>query len=53
MVSLSRAIAAAMVHGPSTGLEQVNALANDSRIAGHYLLEKAARLAWLSPSGGA
>lgn len=91
MVSLSRAIAAAMVHGPSVGLEQVDALANDPRIAGHYrldavrahlhemsgardraiehyraaaertasvpernyLLDKAARLAWLSPSGDA
>ena len=88
MVSLSRAVAAAMVHGPSVGLEQVNTLASDARIAGHYrldavrahlhelsgdrdraimhyraaaertasvpernyLLEKAARLAWLSPS---
>ena len=88
MVSLSRAIAAAMVNGPSVGLEQVDALAADPRIAGHYrldavrahlheltgerdraiehyrvaaertasvpernyLLEKAARLAWLSPS---
>ena len=88
MVSLSRAIAAAMLHGPATGLAQVNALASDPRIAGHYrldavrahllelsgdrdgaiacyraaadrtasspernyLLEKAARLAWLSPS---
>lgn len=91
MVSLSRAIAAAMVHGPSVGLEQVDALADDPRIAGHYrldavrahlyeksgeraraiehyraaaertasvpernyLLDKAARLAWLSPSGDA
>ena len=90
MVSLSRAVAAAMVHGPRVGLAQVNALATDARIAGHYrldavrahlhalagereqaiacyhaaaertastpernyLLEKAARLAWLSPSGG-
>ncbi|HET9004602.1 MAG TPA: sigma-70 family RNA polymerase sigma factor [Gemmatimonadaceae bacterium] len=91
MVSLSRAIAAAMVHGPSAGLEQVDAVARDPRIAGHYrldavrahlyelsgerdraiehyraaaertasvpernyLLEKAARLAWLSPSADA
>ena len=91
MVSLSRAIAAAMVHGPAVGLEQVNALSRDARIAGHYrldavrghlhelsgerdaaiahyhaaaertasipernyLLEKAARLAWLSPSADA
>jgi predicted RNA polymerase sigma factor len=91
MVSLSRAIAVAMVHGPLVGLEQVDSLANDPRIAGHYrldavrahlhemsgerakaiehyraaaertasvpernyLLEKAARLAWLSPSGDA
>ena len=91
MVSLSRAVAAAMVHGPVAGLAQVDALAGDARIAGHYrldavrghlfalsgdreraiahyhaaaertastpernyLLERAARLAWLSPSGDA
>jgi RNA polymerase sigma factor (sigma-70 family) len=91
MVSLSRAIATAMVHGPSVGLAQVDALASDARIAGHYrldavrahlhelsgdreraiehyraaaertasipernyLLDKAARLAWLSPSADA
>ena len=88
MVSLSRAIAAAMVHGPVAGLEQIDLLADDPRIAGHYrldavrghlhelsgdrdravahyraaaertasipernyLLEKAARMAWVSPS---
>ena len=91
MVSLSRAIAAAMVHGPAVGLDQVSVLSRDARIAGHYrldavrghlhelsgerdaaiahyqaaaertasipernyLLEKAARLAWLSPSADA
>jgi predicted RNA polymerase sigma factor len=80
-----------MVHGPTAGLEQVEALSRDARIAGHYrldavrghlhelsgdraraiehyraaaertasipernyLLEKAARLAWLSPPADA
>lgn len=36
MVRLNRAIAAAMVHGASKGLELVEALNGDSRIAGHH-----------------
>ena len=39
MVSLNRAIAAAMVHGPRAGLELVAALDGDARIAGHYRLD--------------
>jgi RNA polymerase sigma factor (sigma-70 family) len=39
MVSLSRAIAAAMVHGPRAGLELLDALDADPRIAGHYRLD--------------
>ena len=39
MVSLSRAIAAAMVHGPREGLSQVEALDADARIRGHYRLD--------------
>lgn len=39
MVSLNHAIAAAMVHGPSKGLELLTALDADSRIAGHYRLD--------------
>lgn len=39
MVSLNRAIAAAMVHGPMVGLEQLQALDADARIAGHYRLD--------------
>lgn len=38
-VSLNHAIAAAMVHGPATGLELIDALDGDSRIAGHYRLD--------------
>jgi len=38
MVSLNHAIAAAMVHGPSKGLELLTTLDADSRIAGHYRL---------------
>ncbi|WP_433271968.1 RNA polymerase sigma factor [Actinosynnema sp. CS-041913] len=34
MVSLNRAIAAAMVHGPATGLKLIDAL--DARLPGHY-----------------
>jgi RNA polymerase sigma factor (sigma-70 family) len=37
MVSLNRAIAAAMVHGPSTGLNLLDAL--EDRLAGHYRLD--------------
>jgi predicted RNA polymerase sigma factor len=39
MVSLNRAIAAAMVHGPAAGLEQLAALDADPRLAGHYRLD--------------
>ena len=39
MVALNRVVAAAMVHGPTTGLEQLKALESDARIAGHYRLE--------------
>jgi RNA polymerase sigma factor (sigma-70 family) len=39
MVSLNHAIAAAMVHGPSKGLELLTTLDPDSRIAGHYRLD--------------
>ncbi len=38
MVSLNRAIAAAMVHGPAHGIELLAALEADPRIAGHYRL---------------
>jgi RNA polymerase sigma factor (sigma-70 family) len=39
MVALNHAIAAAMVHGPSTGLALLEALDADDRIAGHYRLD--------------
>lgn len=39
MVELNRAIAAAMVHGPAKGLELLDALAADKRIAGHYRID--------------
>ena len=39
MVSLNRAIAAAMVHGPATGLELLAALDTDARLRGHYRLD--------------
>jgi RNA polymerase sigma factor (sigma-70 family) len=39
MVTLSYAIAAAMVHGPSAGLELVAKLDEDGRLAGHYRLD--------------
>ena len=38
MVTLNHAIAAAMVHGPSKGLELLKALDSDGRFAGHYRL---------------
>jgi predicted RNA polymerase sigma factor len=39
MVILNHAIAAAMVHGPSTGLELLQALDADGRLAGHHRLD--------------
>ncbi|MDQ6634747.1 MAG: RNA polymerase sigma factor [Gemmatimonadota bacterium] len=39
MVELNQAIAAAMVHGPATGLERLRALDADTRLAGHYRLD--------------
>ena len=39
MVALSHAIASAMVHGPSKGLELLHALASDSRLAGNHRLD--------------
>ena len=39
MVTLSHAIAAAMVHGPSTGLDLLQPLDGDERFAGHYRLD--------------
>jgi RNA polymerase sigma factor (sigma-70 family) len=39
MVTLSHAIAAAMVDGPAKGLELVRALDSDPRLAGHYRLD--------------
>lgn len=39
MVALNHAIAVAMVHGPSTGLELLDALDRDRRMAGHYRLD--------------
>ena len=38
MVSLNRAVAAAMVHGPSAGLEMIGALEADGRLTGHHRL---------------
>jgi predicted RNA polymerase sigma factor len=39
MVMLNRAIATAMVHGPSKGLEILIPLDSDARLAGHHRLE--------------
>ncbi len=39
MVTLNHAIAAAMVHGPSKGLELLRTLDTDARLAGHYRLD--------------
>jgi len=39
MVALNRAIAAAMVHGPTVGLELLKALDTDARLSGHYRLD--------------
>ncbi len=39
MVTLNHAIAAAMVHGPAKGLELLDALDRDARLANHYRLD--------------
>ncbi len=39
MVMLNHAVAAAMVHGPSKGLELLRALDSDARLAGHHRLD--------------
>jgi RNA polymerase sigma factor (sigma-70 family) len=39
MVTLNHAIAAAMVHGPAAGLELLDALDADGRLAGHHRLD--------------
>jgi RNA polymerase sigma factor (sigma-70 family) len=39
MVTLNRAIALAMVHGPRAGIERLDALAAGGRLAGHHRLD--------------
>jgi predicted RNA polymerase sigma factor len=39
MVMLNQAIAAAMVHGPAAGLERLEGLDSEGRLAGHYRLD--------------
>ncbi|MGH3880566.1 MAG: RNA polymerase sigma factor [Actinophytocola sp.] len=39
MVTLNRAIATAQVHGPRAGLDLLDSLAGDKRIAGHHRLD--------------
>ena len=39
MVALNHAVAAAMVHGPAAGLELLDGLDRDRRLAGHYRLD--------------
>jgi predicted RNA polymerase sigma factor len=41
MVALSHAVALAMVHGPAVGLARLDALAQDSRLAGSHRLDAA------------
>jgi len=39
MVTLNRAVAAAMVHGPRVGLEMLETLDGDARVSGHHRLD--------------
>lgn len=39
VIALNEAVAAAMVHGPAAGLERLDALDRDPRIAGHYRID--------------
>jgi len=41
MVALSRAVATAMVQGPSVGLQRIDEIARDSKIKDHYRLDAA------------
>jgi RNA polymerase sigma factor (sigma-70 family) len=41
MVSLNRSVAAAMTHGPATGLGMLDALESDARLANHHRLHAA------------
>jgi RNA polymerase sigma factor (sigma-70 family) len=50
MVSLNRAIAVAMVHGPAAGLALLDHLDSDAQMAGHYRLD-AVRAHLLEKSG--
>jgi predicted RNA polymerase sigma factor len=50
MVTLNRAIAAAMVHGPAAGLERLDALERDGSLAGHHRLD-AVRAHFLEMAG--
>jgi len=43
MVALNHAVAIAMVHGPAAGLERLDAVAHDPRIAGHHRLDAVRR----------
>ena len=52
MVTLNRAVAAGMVHGPAAGLERLDALEKDRRLAGHHRLD-AVRAHFLEMSGDA
>jgi predicted RNA polymerase sigma factor len=38
IISLNRAVAVAMVHGPAAGLELIEGLAEDARLANHHRL---------------
>jgi predicted RNA polymerase sigma factor len=38
MVTLNRTVAVAMVHGPAAGLDLLDTLASDSRMADHHRL---------------
>jgi predicted RNA polymerase sigma factor len=55
MVMLNHAIAAAMVHGPCTGLDLLGALEADGRLTGHYRLDavRAHLLEMAGDQGGA
>jgi len=39
MVTLNRAVAVAMVHGPQAGLDLLTTLQADERLAGHHRLD--------------
>jgi predicted RNA polymerase sigma factor len=49
MVMLNHAVAAALVHGPSAGLELLKALNAEGQLTGHHRLDAVRAICWSWP----